>query len=108
MRVVGGLLLCYFSFSAFLLAFFFRLDTAGELPEVLEYDVIHGAGFAVSVFLVGIPPVGRTTAKWFGLLTLASLLSWGIVSGCLRASHMEQHRIRSTPPKDAPPRLPVD
>ena len=54
--VVGGLIAVYALFVAYLLAFHFRMDTSGELPETLEADLWHGGVFAVGLFLFGFPP----------------------------------------------------
>jgi hypothetical protein len=88
----------YAGVMAFLFATFYRMDTAGELPEVLRTDVKLGFVFAAGVALIGIPPPNRNTARWRVLWVFGVLLGGGFVSGFAAASHYHQYLIRSTLP----------
>jgi hypothetical protein len=94
-RILGALLTGY----AFIVSYFlsvFRMVTAGELPQLIRADVTVGSVFAVGVALLGIPPVGKNTWRWWGLLTPGVVLAWGLVAGGLAACHYHQYLVRST------------
>lgn len=94
--MLGGVTVSYAVFSAYLLGFCFRLDTAVELADVLPLDVGLGVIFAVGLFLFGLPPVGRASPRWFTLLALTALIGGTVMTGGLVAAHEEQVRIRSS------------
>ncbi len=76
----------------------FRMDSAGELEWILQLDTIVGLALALAVVLVRVPASGAGNARWHGLTAIGAVAVWVMVSGGLVWSHLEQHRIRSTPP----------
>lgn len=89
---LGGLTLVAAYFAAM-----FRFDSSDEYHWALQLDAELGLAAAVSVALVGIPPVGRNTFQWRAVLLTAALLTWILVSGGLASHHHRQDVIRSAP-----------
>ncbi len=74
-----------------------RMDTAGERWEFYEIDVEIGASITVGVLLLGVPPQGRSSARWWVQVGLGAFLAGAVVGGGLAWTHYEQYVIRSAP-----------
>ena len=76
----------------------FRLEGGNDLEMILNVDVVIGLALAVAVVMARIPAVGTGTWQWHCVTAAGAFLIGSVVSGGLAWTHLEQHRIRSTPP----------
>ena len=97
--VVGAVILIMALFRAMMLALFVRLEGLDDLYDVYDQDVQTGLATTIGLFLVGIPLLARLTKRSLSLLAIATIGGGIMVGGMLAYSHLEQHQIRSTPPK---------
>jgi hypothetical protein len=92
--VVIGLLAAFQAFAASLA----RIDSGGELDELVTLDVIIGGMSAVALLLVAAPALPGVSVRWRAAVVVAAGVLWAVASGALIWHHEEQVRIRSTRP----------
>jgi hypothetical protein len=72
-----------------------RIESAGELDELVVYDVIIGGMFAFAILLLGMPLLRKNTTRSYVVALLAAGAVWLIVSGSLIWVQDEQFLVHS-------------